>query len=467
VLGADGRAAQDSHWQKNLILDQGLNKVATVQFNQLFAACAIGTDTSPTTIRPAALARITAQTVQTTAPTFSNADLDSDIRFDTGEYFKIQSVTDPQTAIVFPPGGSIATNEPFTILRTNQTILGNEIKRTVTCLQVPNANRTIDNTGTLVFQRTFIFPPETTTITYTEIGFSDISTPGANLFSRILLAAPVTVSGPVAELGGQQLQVTYQLSIGFDYGRGSGIFFSGSTPTNIAITGLPINYPIWQYEGSPLFPGKLEITCAPPIPSLVGQKVVVSGSSNAAYNGTWTILETHQVVDTTKGPSSVLALNVPYTTSPTITASDQVTTVMTGAFFRPCYGIFRVGPTGGSVGPPHPADVFWGYGEPSLAGQAWVATDSASTLGSNGSPKRALSPTFAACQLSPYTQNNFYRDQTALFTIADNNPISSFGYGLADLTNQIETWAFDSPHALGANSQLQLVFRFSWNRTSF
>jgi hypothetical protein len=462
---------QDSHWrpgywQKNLILDQGLNKVATVQFNQLFAACAIGTDTSPTTIRPTATATVNGNVLTASAATFSSADLDSDVHFDNGAYFKIQSITSPTVVTLFT-SGTVSTATAFTILRTNQTILGNEIKRTVTCLQVPNANRTIDNTGTLVFQRTFIFPPETTTITYTEIGFSDISTPGANLFSRILLAAPVTVSGPVAELGGQQLQVTYQLSIGFDYGRGSGIFFSGSTPTNIAITGLPINYPIWQYEASPLFPGKLEITCAPPIPSLVGQKVVVSGSSNAAYNGTWTILETHQIIDNTKGPSSVLALNVPYTTSPTITASDQVTTVMTGSFFRPCYGVFWVGPTGGSVGPPHPADVFWGYGEPSLAGQAWVASDSALTLGSNGTPKRALSPTFAACQLSPYTQNNFYRDQTALFTIADNNPISSFGYGLADLTNQIETWAFDSPHALGANSQLQLVFRFSWNRTSF
>jgi hypothetical protein len=81
----EGEPVSDSGWQENLILDQGLDKLASVQFNQVFSACAVGTDNSPTTIVPPAgtTATVSGTTLTASAPTFSSADLDSDVLFAT------------------------------------------------------------------------------------------------------------------------------------------------------------------------------------------------------------------------------------------------------------------------------------------------------------------------------------------------------------------------------------------------
>lgn len=459
---AGDRIVRDLGWQDNLILDQGLDKIATVLFGNLFSACAVGTGTAPTTIQPSATATVSGQNLTASAPTFSNADLDSDIRFATGQYAKIQSVTDPQHVTLFT-AITVSTPTAFTILRTNQTILSNEVKRTVNCSQVPAANQTTDETGALVLQRTFLFDPETSTTTYTEIGFSDLDIAGANLFSRILID-PLVVNGPVAELVGQQLQVTYQLEIGFDYGQGPGQFFSGSTPTTIAVTGLPISYAIQDYVTSPDYPGKLLVHVIGMMPARSGDIVTLAGSSVAGYNGDWPVLTSALWTDPTLAPGQAIVLDVAFTTSATA-KQGTLKGKMTGTFFRPCYGIYVIQANGGTVVPPGVSDLFIGAGEPSVAGQAWIAKDLASNLGSNGVPLSATAFQLAAVQLQPYTKGSFYIDKAATFTVADNDPINSFGVGEPDNTNQVETWTFDQAQGLGAGSQIEFTYRFSWNRT--
>jgi hypothetical protein len=458
------RIIRDLGWQENLILDQGLDKIATVQFANLFSACAVGTGTDPTTIRPSATATVSGQNLTASAATFSSADLDSDVRFDTGEYAKIQSVTDPQHVTLFTPL-TVSTATAFTILRTNQAILSNEVKRTINHSQVPAANETVDLTGTLLLQRTFLFDAETSTTTYTEIGFSDLATAGANLFSRILIA-PLTVNGPIAALPGQQLQVTYQLSIGFDYGQGPGKFFSGSTPTTIAVTGLPISYAIQDYVSSPDITGKLEVHVLPAMPAKVGDVITLAGSSVAAYNGDWSVLSITTWSDPSSAPGSVITLDTAFTTAATAN-QGTLKAKMTGTFFRPCYGIYVIQANGGTVPPPNATDLFIGAGEPSVAGQAWIAKDIAANLGGNGNPLRATAFQLAIPILLAYTAGHFYIDKQVSFTVADNDPINSFGVGEPDNTNQVETWTFDQSQGLGAGSNIQLTFRFSWNRTSF
>jgi hypothetical protein len=461
----DGKELFAYPWQENLILDSGLDKVATVAFNQLFSNCAVGTGTQVTNIRPSATATVAGNVLSASAATFSSADLDSDVRFDSGEYFKIQSVTDPQHVTLFS-SGTVATATLFTILRTNQTILGSESKRTNDCSQVPNANQTLDLGGSLLLQRTFLFDPETTNSTYTEVGFSNITTPGANLFSRVLLATPVHVNGPAGELTGQQLQVTYQLTIGFDYGQGPGVLFAGSTPTTIAIAGLPIATPIVAYANSLQIPGKLQVTVAPPVPLAIGDSATLAGSSVPAYNGNWPVLLVVSDNAPPTGPVSIVTLDVPFTTVATANVGT-LAPVETGTFFRPRRGIYQVNSVGGQSPPPVTPDVFFGFGEPSIAGEAWVSKDDASALGSNGVAVAPRTPQIANCLLQPYTPGSFYIDKKAVFTIADNDPISSFGVGNPDTTNQIETWTWDSPQALGAGSLIEFIFRFSWNRTTF
>jgi hypothetical protein len=472
------RLIRDLGWQDNLILDQGLDKIATVYFANLFAACAVGTGTDPTTIRPPTIATVNANVLTANAPTFSNADLDSDVRFDSGQYFKIQSITSPTQVTLFTSAPSPVGAGPFTILRTNQAGLSNEVKRTINYSQVPAANQTTDLTGdvylgndedsgTLILQRTFLFAPETSNITYTEIGFSDLATAGPNLFSRILLSTPLAVNGPVATFPGQQLQVTYQLSIGFDYGQGPGVFFTGSTPITIAVTGLPISYAIQDYVTSTgAITGKLQVHVIPPMPARIGDIVTVAGSSVAGYNGDWSVLNVALWNAASSPPGAAITLNTPFTTAATA-KQGTLSGKMTGKFFRACYGIYIVQANGGTVPPPRATDLFIGAGEPSVAGQGWIAKDLAANLGSNGNPLKAIAFQLAVPQLQPYTHGNFYIDKTVSFTVADNDPINSFGIGEPDNTNQVESWTFDQAKGLGAGSSIQFVFRFSWNRTSF
>lgn len=460
-----GELIRDLGWQDNLILDQGLDKVATVYFANLFTACAAGTGTAPTTIRPSATATASGTNLTASAPTFSNTDLDSDIRFDTGQYAKIQSVTDPQHITLFTPL-SVSTATAFTILRTNEAILSNEVKRTVKYSQVPAANQTVDLIGTLRLQRTFLFDPETSTTTYTEIGFSDLGVPGPNLFSRILLANPLTVNGPIAALPAQQLQVTYQLSIGFDYGQGPGVFFSGSTPTTIAVTGLPISYAIQTYLSSPDVATKLQVQVSPAMPARIGDTVTLAGSSVAAYNGDWQVLSTALWSDSSGNTGAAITLDTPFTTAATA-KQGTLQGKMTGTFFRPCYGIYVIQANGGTVVPPNATDLFIGAGEPSVAGQAWIAKDLAANLGGNGNALKATAFQLAVALLQPYTAGNYYIDKRVTFIVADNDPINSFGAGEPDNTNQVETWTFDQAKGLGAGSSIQFTYRFSWNRTSF
>lgn len=463
----NGHVVEERPWQDNLILDQGLDKLATVYFNQLFHACCIGDGIDVTTIRPTATATASGQNLTASAPTFSNADLDSDVHFDTGQYAKIQSVTDSQHITVFTP---ITVSAPtrFTILRTNQAILENEVQRTVHCAVTPGANSTVSTAAAVVLQRTFLFPPEEFTVTYSEVGFSDQDLAGANLFSRVLLAQPVTVNGPGSGAPlGQQLQVTYTLTVSFDMGAGYGVPVSGRIPLTFNITGLPIIYPVFQWVNNNTgFPGKLDAYIYPPTALIPGNNAIVAGSTVANYNGTWQVLAVSTYNDPTHGPAQVLTLNTAFTSGPA-DANATLTNVETGAVFRPCFGIFGINSTGGSAAPSVTPDLFQGYGEPSVAGIAWISSDPAKNLGSNNTPVRpSYQVQTAGCQLLPYTNGSFYIDKQVIFT-TEFTPQTAFGVGAPDQTNQIQTYVWDQAQQLGVNSLLELTFRFSWNRTTF
>jgi hypothetical protein len=465
-----GHVVEERRWEENLILNQGLDKIATVLFNQLFANCALGDNNSPTTIDPQSNATVSAQTLTLAAPanyTFTNNDLDSGVHFDTGEFFIIQSIVNATTVTLFAPG-TISAATHFMLLRVNQAGLGNELKRTNIYSTVPSANEAIYSAGNVLLQRTFLFPTETSTITYKELGFSDLTVAGPNLFSRIVLATPVTLSGPSSNSpGGQQLQVTYQLVVNFDYGQGAGKFVAGTNPTTISITGLPLSFQIWNYAASSDVPSQLVVSAMPSVPVWANQPVTIANSSVAAYNGPWTVQSIASYSDATHGQSSLLTLNTAFTSNP---AQDGglVKTNQDGIFFRPCQGIYTINSSGGSAAPVDSPDLFVGYGEPSIAGTAWIASDPAANLGSNGNPVRARSAVqTVGCALLTYTPGSFYIDKQATFTVVTLNPIYSFGVGEPDLTNQIETWAFNEGQALGQNSTFELTFRFSWGRSTF
>jgi hypothetical protein len=63
IDAATKRVLRKGKWQKNLILDQGMDMIATTLFNQLFTACAAGTGTAPTDVNLGATATVSGTTI--------------------------------------------------------------------------------------------------------------------------------------------------------------------------------------------------------------------------------------------------------------------------------------------------------------------------------------------------------------------------------------------------------------------
>jgi hypothetical protein len=130
---------------KNLILNQGLDKIGTTSILTLFQCCAAGTGNTATAV--------------------------------------------------------------------TQTGLVAEVARTSTILSgAGNTGTTTPNALTRVYRRTFDFPALGTDRNISELGFSDSSSVGANLFSRVLVAVGGTPTA-VTVTATQQLRVIYELTL--------------------------------------------------------------------------------------------------------------------------------------------------------------------------------------------------------------------------------------------------------------
>lgn len=455
-------------WQNNLILDQGLDYVASTLYNQLFNACAAGTGTQATKADPGTTATVSGTALTAAIACFSNADLAANVVFDTGQIAKIIGYVSP-TQVTLNKSLTISTATHFVIEFVNQGALGAEVKRTVTYLTTPGACTSTVTPATITLQRTFLFTPESAAITYTELGFSPQSAGGANLFSRVLLANAVSLSGPSDQLpNGQQLQVTYQLEINFDYGQGSGTYFPGNTPVTIGLANLPISYSIWAYASSPSQLNQLAVTVTGTMPVNPGNTLVLAGCSYAPYNGTWEVLDYITFTDGTHGPSTTISLKVTWVTGQT-PSGGTLNVDMNGWFFRSCQGIFLVNAYGQSAAPSPTPDAFVGYDEPSVAGQIWISTAGGALMGSNGVPFRIAAASseivLAPCLQSSYVSGSFNLTQSGTIAVDSNGLyMSSFGYGQPDATNQVNTYYFDQPHALSPLGTLQLNFLMSWAR---
>jgi hypothetical protein len=212
-----GKVKRDYGWQKNLILNQGLNGIGSARtWAAATTHCAAGTGTTPTQDNSGATtATQSGTTVTLSGGSFTFTDTGTDtgkmIKWDSGEEAMIVSITNSTTAEVNV--SQAVSADAFNVFRTNQTGLTTEVKRTNTYLTgVDNCGSTyVENEGKATFRRTYDFTVETGSVTYTEIGFSHVATVAANLFSRILL------STPVALIADDVLRVVYDLTIQFSF----------------------------------------------------------------------------------------------------------------------------------------------------------------------------------------------------------------------------------------------------------
>lgn len=210
VDAATGKVIKEYPRQHNLILNQGMDRVASNLWADLFDYCSAGTGTTPTSDSGGVTtATQAANTVTLAGGSFTFTDTATDsgkvIKWATGEEAMIATVTNPTTAVVNNSATVGATT--FVVYRTNQTQLTTQAKRTNTYLTGSPFCGTTLAANVISMRRTYDFTAEVGTVNYTEIGVGWSNVGLTSIFSRILLVAPVTVTA------GQQLRVTYQLQV--------------------------------------------------------------------------------------------------------------------------------------------------------------------------------------------------------------------------------------------------------------
>ena len=210
VEAATGRVVKEYPRQKNLILNQGMDAVASNTWAKCMEYCSAGIGVTPTSddSSPTTATQV-GNTVTLSGGSFVFTDTLTDagkvIKWDTNEEAQIVTVTNPTTVVV-NNSQSVSAGD-FVVYRTNQTQLSNQLKRTSAVLAGSPYTGTTLTSNVYKLRRTFDFTAEVGTVNYTEIGLGwHTSTPTA-IFSRILLAVPVPVTS------GQQLRVTYELQL--------------------------------------------------------------------------------------------------------------------------------------------------------------------------------------------------------------------------------------------------------------
>jgi hypothetical protein len=209
-----GQVVKEFPPQKNLILNQGMDELATNNLCNLFLRCAAGSGTTPTADDSGTTTAAQSGTTVTLSGgsfVFTNTATDAGkmIKWDSTEEARIVTVTDPTHAEV--ANSATVSAGQFTVYRTNQTGLTTELKRTGTYLAGAGNCETSVNAGagSASHKRTYDFTAEVGSVTYNELGFSSNASAGANLFSRILLGAGVSL------VASQQLRVVYTLTMTF------------------------------------------------------------------------------------------------------------------------------------------------------------------------------------------------------------------------------------------------------------
>lgn len=217
----------DRRWNSNLIMNNGMNKIASALLCDCFTYAIAGTGTT------------TGDRVSTSYGTTANCtvggvvslvggtmlfnlvpptwDMGNIIKWEsTGYEARISGSLTATSCTVTPLPGSPQSGN-FTIYRTNFNTLAHEVKRTNSYLPVsPYCGTTLIG-NMLVHQRTWDFTAEVGTVAYTEMGvgwngtLNDGTDPlGGSVFARFLLHGVTTVNA------GEQLRLIYQLRVVLD-----------------------------------------------------------------------------------------------------------------------------------------------------------------------------------------------------------------------------------------------------------
>lgn len=448
------RVVRETEWANNLILDAGMDRVASMSMCQLFLSCCVGTGNTPTVDDSGVITASRAGTAVTaSAPIFAGGDVGKLLRFSTGEKSKITVFTDNQHVTVADSGTVGAT--VFKMYRVTQTGLAVETKRSTTYLTGASNCFSTRVGGVFTNQRTYDFTAEVGSVNYAEVGFSDQAGAGANLNMRGLFSG-----GAVTILATQQIRVVYQFIVTL-----SPIVNRQKTPTitgwpslvqavtcdnttdriTLASHGLLTDYLI-QLQGS----------VAPTGLSFATNYYVKNPTTND-----------FQLAATPGGAA------IDFTTNGT---SVTLTTNIQGSEVSESIGLSSIASTGASTG--------WeGHGslgglhnenEPGGTGNlAYIATDTTALRSFPASPPSVSGvPTGGApsVTLDAYTNGTFTRTKSILITAANgiSSAIRSAGLGMSSDFGGLAPgglrFLFDTKQEKDNLHSLALVWKYVWDR---
>jgi hypothetical protein len=208
VDAVTGQVVRESpRWIPNLILNDGMERVAANSWCSCFTYGSCGTGTTSNSLDSGLVtASQTGTTVTASSSIFVATDANNGgvmIKWDSGEEARVTGYTSA-TQVTVTPSQAVGAGQ-FTIWRTNQVGLVSESKRSNTYLTGSPHCTTTRVGGILTHRRTYDFTAEVGIVNYTEVGVAWSSSGSSTHFSRVLLPAPVPVGA------GQQLRLVYEL----------------------------------------------------------------------------------------------------------------------------------------------------------------------------------------------------------------------------------------------------------------
>ena len=203
----NGRVVKRNAPKRNLLLDSGLDGIASRSFWDSFSYCVLGEGTTPTKRDSGAVTvSITSEVATASANYFEAADVGRLLKLDSGQEAYITGFTSATQVAV--AGASDDSASEATIWYVNETGHGNEIVRTDNLGSNSGDNESTWDGSKMEHKRTFIFPTESSPKTYREIGWSHTSSSGGNLLGRDLIPG-----GGDSISAGQQYKVEVRLQI--------------------------------------------------------------------------------------------------------------------------------------------------------------------------------------------------------------------------------------------------------------
>jgi len=198
---ATGRTVKESPWQKNLVLDIGLNGLAQDTSQTLRctpssfgAKCLIGDGTNANSFASGAITFTqSGTTITASAGFFTSAMVGAIFKYGTGtggaEYY-ITAFTD-STHVTVDTSATVGTPTIATVWMVQQTVLQNLLFTTTTYEN--NQNGTTFSTNTVTHKRTFVFAHQNSSYNVNEIGWNNGAS-NNKLCGRAVLGSTDTVA---------------------------------------------------------------------------------------------------------------------------------------------------------------------------------------------------------------------------------------------------------------------------------